>query len=207
MKPRFQSLEKKKGREWVAQVFREKTGAPCLSSGHQFWELCSDQTEPDSSFHEFTSMVLFTPSQYRGVDRELQIVRTNENKFGPSVKFIHGDWKAVIHQAFIEDEFKPQLIYLDTEVMSALAAALTAYTMRRCPVGAVLVVNTVTQNLYKGRTRSDPNRDDRKVFMDELGKVMSPIALQGWDKQVPTFPYKGYMGIHMLQFALYKEPC
>ena len=142
-------------------------------------------------------MDLFSPKQYRGVDREESVIVENQKFHGGEVEFIHGQWEQVIHQAFIAGVFKPHLIYLDTEVKPTMAAIMTAYTMPRCPLGTVLVVNMVTNNRW--------GREELDKFIDLISECVPAHSLERWRHDVESFSYVGDKGVRMVQVALCKR--
>jgi hypothetical protein len=196
---RFVGLEKLKAREWVAHVFSQRTGMTQLALDRQFWELCFEQVTPNSSFHQFRELRLFSSEQYRGVDKEENVIRKNNNFHQGRVCFIQAMWDKAIRKAFVAGEFNPQLIYLDTEVMPKEAANLMAYTLPYCPPDTALVVNMVTDKVRAGWKRIDLD-----VFMKVLEETVPEHTLQLWRNEAESFWYKGDRGVRMLQVSLYK---
>lgn len=199
MQPQYYKCQVKiNARAENAAIYRSITGNHSIPVDGQYWTLCNEQpVVSGAEIVQLTEMGLFKKEQFHGVDRDKDIIERNK-KLHPEAHWYHGEWVDIIQN---ENNFEPDLIYLDATNFSLLstAATLVSKTMYLCKKGCLLLANLMLSDPYGGKTW------DIKTLVRNVEKNVVPRELKKWNSKIPNYIYNATGKTSMVTYVLFKE--
>ncbi len=176
----YTGQKKNESREALQTLYRSLVGHS-LPLEKQYWTLAHKQPRVGSEIAQFVASGLIKPSQFRGIDSDLEIIEENQ-KCWPEANHHCGDLFQCVLSA---ENFDPGLFFYDstsTPVLDELYRNV-AFVMSRCKVGTMVCVNVMLKNAYPPYT----------VHSKELfPKRLAHHLMSDWDKWGEDFQFFSY---------------
>lgn len=177
----------------IINYYKKLFGRENIPAEKQYWSLagpCYSSKGRLGEFSELNQMVssgLITQDQYRGVDRDLEIIMNNRIA-APDATFIHGDFLETLKTYL---NFNPAIIYADFISMSGGAIRDTAEVLAAVnyskATDVLVVANLMLNNPYRNIRESG-----NKVFNSFLKNPRFMYCYErGWQLDDTRYEYNG----------------
>ena len=188
--------------ETIIKLYRRLFHCSALSLDRQYWTMCGPCTtdgRPDyrSEVGQLITSKLIAPSQWRGVEHQAAIQRSNQRGY-PGLIWICDDFYRAMSIAFFKGNFRPGIVNADLiqePKAGALLIADTLALLNRVEPPLMLVANFVLK-LWRGK------RKNQLSVLKYLRQEVSDIG--DWRLYSEWFSYRNGR-TRMGTFILYRK--
>jgi len=195
MQFKYDNPIKSAARRMLIDAYRRITNRQTLPTNKTYWTLCNDQTYPNSEINILSSDGFIRESQFVGVDRELEYILANKEKFNKSI-WLHEEWDTAIDNPIFASA---GMVYFDSLNFAENKKALDTITetMMRCPEDCVMGINLL---LNDSRSRK---RFSEQVALQSIRNKLPSRVWRRFDQYFP-FSYCASKKSQLITIMLYR---